>query len=358
MLNKAQVQQIGELFVREGVNTAIGKFYVYVCSLFAISEYDNNSFRNYPDCWAAWTSAHQNYLGKYFEDQPKEIPELTCSLINGLATLIVDSVGSDFVSEITPDLFAGDVNETYSILGPSDASRRKQAYDNLKILAVLYLRRLSYMFDYPKRVLRIPKEDMIRELKTFSAEIWRLNECFFGLLGFNDQFEKLWLATQGIPYNPKPISTRGLAAISDDMNKQGFSDEDILKVFFCIKSLNKFDVGRIDNLYAYTRNVFLKEHQARLSDESVTDTADELSPGEVFFLTEDKFRKQYKAWKKIDAIDFIRGLLFKRAKSALEIENNIAFSHLKKWLAVPENLQKENQTIRSNQPRGRFDARR
>lgn len=335
MLNKIQVQQISELFVREGVNTAIGKFYVYVCSLFAISEYDNNVFRSYPDYWAAWTSAHKNYLGKYFEDQPKEIPELTCSLINGVATLIVDSVGSDFVSEITPDLFNGDVNETYSILGPSDTSRRKQAYDNLKILAILYIRRLAYLYDYPKRVLRIPKETLFCELRTFS-ETWRSIEGFLGLLGFVDQFESLWLAIQGVPYNPRPVSTRGLAAISADMGKQGFSNEDILKVFFCIKSLDKFDVRSIDNLYAYTRSVFLKEHQERASDEYKDSTEDELSPGEAFFLTEDKFRKQYKAWKKIDTIDFIRGLLYKKAKNALEIENNIAFSHLKRWLNNPE----------------------
>lgn len=42
MINKEQVQQINELFVREGVQTAMGKFYVYVCSLFAINEYHDD----------------------------------------------------------------------------------------------------------------------------------------------------------------------------------------------------------------------------------------------------------------------------------------------------------------------------
>ena len=337
VINKEQVQQINELFGREGVHTAIGKFYVYVCSLFAISEYYNDKrYSGYPDYYSAWTSAHNSYLGKYFVDQPKDMPNLTSTLINGLAAQVTDSVGSDFVTEITPDLFDGDIDEAYSVLGPSNLSRRKQAYDNLKILAVLYLRVLAYMNDYPKRVLRIQKDNLVCELKSFSAEAWRANEQYFKLLEFDDQFENLWLAIQGVPYNPKSVSTKGLAVISEDMKKQGFSNDDILKVFFCIKSLNRFDVGSIDNLYAYTRNVFLREHKAMRPNESMTDTADELSPGEVFFLTEDKFRKQYKAWKKIDAIDFIRGLLFKKAKSALEIENNIAFTYLKRWLNNPD----------------------
>lgn len=129
VINKEQVQQINELFGREGVHTAIGKFYVYVCSLFAISEYYNDKrYSGYPDYYSAWTSAHNSYLGKYFVDQPKDMPNLTSTLINGLAAQVTDSVGSDFVTEITPDLFDGDIDEAYSVLGPSNLSRRKQAY--------------------------------------------------------------------------------------------------------------------------------------------------------------------------------------------------------------------------------------
>lgn len=325
LMNKQDVELIRSLFDKADIKVGIEKFNIYIHALVAQFVFsDGGSGVTFPSYREAWLSARSESYKKYLDDVPVGRREV----LYELCKYVHDSDGKDFITEITPELFPGNIDSVFNCLGEAP-TRRAFIYNLIKLYGLYSYRNYLYSIQYLPCQSRMSVDEVLMHIGAL-FENWEKANLYNLLIGFANKIKDLWLLAFGLPFAPRKITSTGIAGIKKELTKLGFSDEAALELFYVCKTSHSFDAKKIDDPFSYFRKISL----TRVDEESKVSHPSEgkelSSPGQLFFLKEELFNKILNKWKTIDTVDFIRSICFSAYSSNLCAESALAMPYFRR----------------------------
>lgn len=316
------IDALRDLFDTVGITDNSTKFLLYTHAMAAEYVFSNDG--HYDSYYDAWNSNHATVYKKYLADLE---PELLQDQLDSFCELVKHSDGLDFFNGITPDLFTGNLEALFSFFGAS-RDRRSLVYAVIKLWVLFEYKNYLNSRDYP--IYQLSKQEIFASIRT-SYQAWDKYTLVRNLYNFEEHLGELWITAFGVPFIPQPIKSTGIAGVRKKILESGLSDDDILQLFYICKVAQTFsNLKSIGDPFSYFRRVFLEPING---ETEIADGGEITSPAEDFFLSQELFNEALAKWKSLDAVNFVRSLLFSGYSNNICTENGITMSHLFRYAA-------------------------